>query len=586
MNHHVIENNRARSRTSLPRVDHESLIQTNLTRHKNAFFSVKKKTSNNEETLSNEEGPSVAAKDDMPTNEESSDEEGSDENTQCQECHWNIHRAQQFVVLHPCNCIFHFDCIKDKFYEDPKCPKCNTDTMKLRRMTPFEGRFVDKPLELEYVKMSIKNRRIDHQMHQSSAQEGQSKNVPYSRMDLITARRLVYEKTLYCHSVRSGQALDSIEICKQILRNDLDAKGLMRAWIKLEIQALKQITIVPNHGDLFEDVVIATLQMENITKEQKKKKDYAVHIVRNTLDDYTDLFLHSARAFLTSFCQTLEEWNRAATYPKKEPCKSNTVTSLSARPSRPGLKRSSGPNLAYMRWSSEDIGSSNTAQTISTASPATAAEPVAHSVDQREPQATTPSSFAHSVDQNDVPQVSTPSSVAHSIDQHVPQATTPSSVTHLEHIYRSVTLSSTSASLKSCLILGNYNTRCTVTECVDSLDFPQNKRGRGLLSRIRSWGARAKFSRSQLHCVQLDEANLQVMLANLEQSTVTLAVADNVEDDQTHGIEDASPAEVGRRGKLSRKLTKISRFVRTSIKKSSIKKSSKGLDWEKEQDIR
>ncbi|TGO18034.1 hypothetical protein BPAE_0399g00010 [Botrytis paeoniae] len=551
MNDHFIKNNGARSRTSLPSVDHESLIQTNLTRHKNAFFSVNKKTSNNEETLSNEEGPSVAAKDNMPTNEESSDEEGSDENTQCQECHWNIHKAQQFVVLHPCNCIFHFGCIKDKFYEDPKCPKCNTDTMKLRRMTPLEGLFVDIPLELEYVKICIKNRRIYHQVHQSSAQEGDSKEVPYSRVDLIALRRLVYEKTLYCHSVRSGQTLDSIEICKQIFRHDPDAKGLMRAWIRLEIQALKQITIVPDHGDLFENVVITTLQMKNITEEQKKKKDYAVHIVRNTLDDYTDLFLHSARAFLTSFCQTLEEWNRTATYPKEKPCNSNTVTSRSARPSRPGLKRSLAPSFAYMRWSPEDIGSYNTAQSIGTASPTTAAQPVAHSV-----------------------------------DQNVPHVTTPSSVTHLEHISRPVTPSSTSASLKSYPVLGNYNTRCTVTEFVDSLDFSQNKRGRGLFSRMRSWGARAKFSRSQLHSVQLNEANLQVMLANLEQSTVTLAVAENVEDDQSHSIKDASPAEVGRRGKLSRKLTKISRLVRTSIKKSSIKRSSKGLDWEKEQDIR
>ncbi|KAF5870697.1 putative ring finger domain-containing protein [Botrytis fragariae] len=542
MNHHFIKNNGARSRTSLPSVNHGSLIQMNLTRHKDAFFFVDNKTSNNEETLSNEEGPSVAAKDDMPTNEESSDEEGlneegSDEDTQCQECNWNIHKAQQFVVLHPCNCIFHFGCIKDKFYEDPKCPKCNTVTIKHRRMTPLEGRFVDMSLELEHVKICIKNRRIYHKAHQSSAQEGHSKNVPYSRVDLIALRRLVYEKTLYCHSVRSGQALDPIEICKQIFRNDLNAKGLMRAWIRLEIQALKQITIVPDHGVSFENVVIATLQMENRTEEQKKKKDYAVHIVRNTLNDYTDLFLHSARAFLTSFCQTLEGWNRAATYPKKKPCKFNTVTHPSTRPSRPGLKRSSGPSFACMRWSPKDVGSSNTAQSVSTVSPTTAPQPVVHSFEQDVPHMTTCSFVAHSIDQDDVS-----------------QANMPSSVKHLEHISRSVTLSSTPASLESYPVLGSCDTTYTVTEC--------------------------------LHSVQLSEANIQAMLANMEQSAVNSVVTDNVEDGQSHSIEDASPAEVGRLGKLSRKLTKISRFVRTSIKKSSIKKSSKGLDWEKEQDIR
>ncbi|TGO86269.1 hypothetical protein BPOR_0318g00050 [Botrytis porri] len=546
MNHRLVENNGARSRTSLPWVDHESVIQTNLTRHKDAFFFVDRKTSNNEETLSNEEGPSVAAKDDMPTNEES-----SDDNTQCQECHWNIYKAPKFIVLHPCNCIFHFDCIKDKFYEDPKCPKCNTDTMKLRRMTILEGRFVDKPLELEYVRKCIENRRTDHQMYLSSAPESQSENVPYSRGDLIALRRLVYEKTLYCHSARSGQALDSIEICKQIFRHDPDAKGLMRAWIKLEIQALKQITIVPDHGDSFEYVVMATLQMENTTEEQKKKKDYAVYIVRKTLDDYTDLFLHSAHAFLTSFCQTLEEWNRAATYPQKEPCNSNTVTSPPARPSRPGINRSSGPSFAYMRWSPEYIGSFNTTQIISTASPTTAAQPVAHSV-----------------------------------DQNVPQVTTPSSVTHLEHISRSVTLSSAPVSVKSYPVLGDNNTRCTVTECVESLDYSPNKRDRGIFSRLRSWKARAKFSRSQFHSVRLDEANLQYMLADLEQSTANLAIAGNVKDGQIQGIENASPAEADRREKFSSKFTKISRFVRKSIKKPYIKKSSKGLEWEKEQDIR
>ncbi|TGO35900.1 hypothetical protein BHYA_0142g00160 [Botrytis hyacinthi] len=557
MNDHFFKNNEDTSRTSLPSVDHESLIQTNLIRHKNAFFFVNKKTSN-------EEGPSIAAKDDVPTNEESTDED-----TQCQECYWDIHKARQFVVLHPCNCIFHFDCIKDKFYEDPKCPKCDTDTMKLRRMTVLEGRFVDKPLELEYVKLCIKNRRIHHQMHQSSAQEGDSKNVPYSRMDLIALRRKVYEKKLYCLSVRSGQTLDPTEICKQIFRNDPDAKGLIRAWIKLEIQALKQMTIVPDHGDSFEHVVIATLQMESNTEEQKKKKDYAVHIMRNTLDDYTDLFLHSARAFLTSFCQTLEEWNRAVTYPEEKSCNSNTVTSPSVRPCRPGLGRSSGQSFAYMRWNPEDLRSSNTAQSVSTESPTTAAQPIAHSVDLNVPEATIPSFVAHSFDLNDVP-----------------QATTPSSVTHLQRVSRSVTLPSTSASLKSFPVLGNYNTKCTVTECADSLDFPQSKRGRGFLSRMRSWGSRAKFSRSQLDSVQLDEGNLHDMLADMEQSTVTLQVSDNAEDDQTHGIEDASRAEVGRGGRLSRKLNKITKFVRTSIKKPSIKKSSKGLDWEEEQDIR
>lgn len=563
MNVHFPTNNEDTSRTSLPSVDHESLIQTNLTKHKNAFFFVNEKTSNNEETLSDEEGASVAANDDVPTNEE-----GSDEDTKCQECYWDIHKAQQFVVLHPCNCIFHFDCIKDEFYEDPKCPKCNTSTMKLRRMTVLEGRFVDKPLELEYVKICIKRRRIDDQMHQSSAQEDDSERLLYSRRELAALRRLVYEKKLYCHSICSGQALDSTEICRQIFRYDPDAKGLMRAWIKLEIQALKQMTIVPDHGDSFEFVVIATLQMESNTEEQKKKKDYAVHIVRNTLDDYTDLFLHSARAFLTSFCQTLEEWNRAVTYPEKKPSNSNTVTSPPVRPSRPGLARSLGPNFSHIRWSPEDIGSSIIVQSVSTISPMTEAQSVAHSVDQDLEQTAAPSFVAHSFDQNDAS-----------------LATTPSSVTYLEQISRSVA-SSTSASSKSFPVLGNYNARCTVVECVDSFDFPQNKRGSGLFSRMRSWGTRAKFSRSQLHSVKINEAKLQVMLSNKEQSNVKLPVADNVEDDKTHGVDDASRAEVGRRGKLSRKLNRITRFVRTSTKKSSIKKSSKGLDWEKEQDIR
>ncbi|TGO51098.1 hypothetical protein BOTNAR_0368g00080 [Botryotinia narcissicola] len=441
--------------------------------------------------------------------------------------------------------------------------------MKLRRMTVLEGRFVDKPLELEYVKIRIKNRRIDHQMHQYSAQEGDSKSVPYTRRDLIALRRKVYEKKLYCLSVRSGQALDSTEICKQIIKHDPDAKGLMRAWIKLEIQALKQMTVVPDHGDSFEYVVIATLQMESNTEEQKKKKEYAVEIITNTLDDYTDLFLHSARDFLTSFCQTLEKWNRTVTYPERKSCNSNTVTSSPARPPRPGLGRSSGPSFAYVRLNTEDLRSSNTAQSISTASPTTAAQPIAHSVDQNVPQVTDPPFVAHSFDQNDVS-----------------QATIPSSVAHLGHLSRPVTLSSTPASLKSSPVLGDYDTRCTVRECPDNLDFSPNKRGRRLLSRMRSWGTRAKISHSQLDSVQLDEANLQGILAGMEQSTTSLEVDDNAEDDQTHGIEDASRTEVGRGGKLSRKLNKITKFVRTSIKKSSIKKPSKVLDWEEEQDIR
>ncbi|TGO11656.1 hypothetical protein BTUL_0104g00010 [Botrytis tulipae] len=539
MNDHFFKNNEDTSRTSLPSVDHESLIQTNLTKHKNAFFFVNKDTSN-------EESPSIAAMDDVPTHEESTDED-----TQCQKCYWDIHKARQLVVLHPCNCIFHFDCIKDKFYEDPKCPKCNTDTMKLRRMTVLEGRFVDKPLELEYVKIRIKNRRIDHQMHQYSSQEGDSKRVLYSRRDLVALRRKVYEKKLYCLSVRSGQALDSTEICKQILKRDPDAKGLMRAWIKLEIQALKQMTIVPDHRDSFEYAVIATLQMESNTEEQKKKKEYAVHIIRNTLDDYTDLFLHSARAFLTSFCQTLDIWNRTVTYPERNSCNSNPVTSPSARPPRPGLERSSVLSSAYMRWNPEDLRSSNAAQSIGTASPTTVAQPIAHSV-----------------------------------DQNVPQATIPSSVAHLGHVSRPVTLSSTPASLKSSPVLGDYDTRCTVTECPDNLYFSPNKIGRRLLSRMRSWGTRAKISRSQLDSVRLDEANFQGILAEMEQPTVTLKVADNAEDGQTLGIEDTSRTEVGRGGKLSRKLKKITKFVRTFIKKPSIKKSPKGLDWEEEQDIR
>ncbi|KAF7853784.1 uncharacterized protein EAF02_011774 [Botrytis sinoallii] len=527
MNDHFIKNNGATSRTSLPSVDHASVIQTNLTRHKNEFFFVNKKTSNNEETLSNEEVTSVTTRDDMPTNEESSDEEDSDEDTQCQECYLDIHKAQQFVVLHPCNCILHLNCIKDKFYEDPKCPKCNTDTMKARRMTIFEGRFIDIPLELEYVKMRIKNRRIDHQMHQSSAQEGHSKNGTYSRVELVALRRLIYEKTMYCHSVCTGLALDSIEICKQIFRNDPDAKGLMRSWIRLEIQALKQITIVPDHGHSFENTVIATLQMENITEEQKKRKYYAESIIRNTLDDYNRFVL----AFGT-----------------------------------PGLKRSSGPSLAYVRWNPENIERFNTAQSIGTASPMTAAQPVTHSV-----------------------------------DQNVPRVTTSSSVTHLEHVSRSVTLSSTSASLKSYPVLGNHNTRRTVMKCLDLQKISQRTRRRGLFSGMRSWRARAKFSRSQLHSVELHEADLQAILSVLEGSTDTLAVADDVEDEKTHGIENASPTEVGRRKKLSRKFAKMTQSARTSIKKfsirkfsirkfpvkkSSIKKSSKGLDWEKEQDIR
>ncbi|KAF7890648.1 hypothetical protein EAF00_008963 [Botryotinia globosa] len=538
MNDHFFKNNEDTSRTSLPSVDHESLIQTNLTKHKNTFFFVNKNTSN-------EESPSIAAMDDVPTHEESTDED-----TQCQECHWDIHKAQQLVVLHPCNCIFHFDCIKDKFYEDPKCSKCNTGTMKLRRMTVLEGRFVDKPLELEYVKMRIKNRRIDHQMHQHSSQEGDSKSVPYSRRDLIALRRKVYEKNLYCLSVRSGQALDSTEICKQIFKHDPDAKGLMRAWIKLEIQSLKQMTIVPDHGDSFEYVVIAALQMESNTEEQKKKKEYAVHIIRNTLDDYTDLFLHSAREFLTSFCQTLEKWNRTVTYPERESCNSNTVTSP---PARPGLERSSGPSLAYMRWNPEDLRSTITTQSISTASPTAAAQPIPHSVDE-----------------NDVPQATI----------------IPSSVAHLGHLSRPVTLSSTPTSLKSSPVLGDYDKRCAVTECPDNLDFPQNKRVRRLLSRMISWGTRAKISRAQLDSVQLDEANFQHIFAAMEQPTVTLEVADNAEDDQTHGIEGTSRTKAGRGGRISRKLDKITKFVRASIKKPSIKKSSKGLDWEEEQDIR
>ncbi|KAF7924278.1 uncharacterized protein EAE98_007329 [Botrytis deweyae] len=566
MNDHFIKNYGATSRTSLASVDHASVIQTNLTRHKNAFFFVNKKTSNNEETLSNEEGPSVATRDDMPTNEESSDEEDSDEDTQCQECYLDIHKAQQFVVLHPCNCILHLNCIKDKFYEDPKCPKCNTDTMKARRMTIFAGRFIDIPLEIEYVKKCIKNRRIDHQMHQSSAQEGHSKIGTYSRVELVALRRLIYEKTMYCHSVRTGRALDSIEICKQIFRNDPNAKDLMRSWIRLEIQALKQITIVPDHGHSFENTVIATLQMENITEEQKKRKDYAESIIRNTLDDYTDLFLHSARAFLTSFCQTLEEWIRAVSYPEMKPNNSNTVTSPSTRLSRPGLKRSSGPSLAHVRSNSENIESFNTAQSIGTASPITVAQPVTHSV-----------------------------------DQNVPRVTTSSSVMHLEHVPRSVTISSTSASWKSYPVLGNHNTRRRVMKCLDLQKISQRTRRRGLFSGMRSWRSRAIFSRSQLHSVEIHEADLQAILSVLEGSTDTLAVADDVEDEQTHGVEDASPTEVGRRKKLSRKFAKMAQSAKTSIKKfpvkkfsirksfikkSSIKKSSKGLDWEKEQDIR
>ncbi|KAF7945508.1 hypothetical protein EAE96_010275 [Botrytis aclada] len=560
MNHRIIENNGAASRYSLPSVDHQSLIQTNLTRHKDAFLFVDKKSSNNEETLSNGDGPSAVVKDNLPTNEENLDEEGSDENIQCQECFWDINRASRFVVLHPCNCIFHLGCIKDKFYEDPKCPKCNTDTMRHRRMTPLEGRFVDKPLELEYVKRHIKNDRIYLWVHDSSDQEGHFRVDAWSRRDLIAARRKVYEKNLYCHSVRSGQALDSIEACKQILRNDHDAKGRMRSWIRLEIQALKQMTLVPDCGDSFEDVVITTLQMHNVTDQQKKNKDYALYILSNILDDYTDLFLHSARAYLTSFCQTLEEWNRAVTYPEETPRRYNAATS----PPRPGLQRSSGPKFAYLGSNSEDIRSSISAPMISVASLTTAPQPVGHSIDRNVPQATTPSFVAQPIDQSDVP-----------------QATTLPSVTHLEHVTRRAKLSSTSSPLKSHQVLDDYSTRCTVTEDGDSLDFPQNKRGRGLLSRVKLWGARAKFSRSQFHSVQLEEANLQVTLAQMEQSAGTLISVDNVDDGQTHGIKDALPTDVGQRGKLSRKFHRISRFVRKSFKKSP-----KGLDWEKEQDIR
>ncbi|TEY35797.1 hypothetical protein BOTCAL_0577g00020 [Botryotinia calthae] len=537
MNHPSTNNNGAVPRTSLLRVDHESVIQANLKNHKHEFFFIEQ-TSDNEETSSNEGSPFVTAEDDVPT-----DEESSNKDTECQECHWNIHRAQKFVVLHPCNCIFHLGCIKEKFYEDPRCPQCKTDTMKLRRMTPFEGRFVDKPLELIYVKLCIKNRGIYQRMHQSSVQDGQSGNNPSSRVDLIAVRRLVYETELYCDSGRSGRALDSIEICKQIFRYDPNARARMRAWIQREIRALKQITIVPDHRDLFENVVITTLQMENNTEEQKKRKDYAVHIVKGILGTYTNLFLHTARAFLTSFCQTLGEWDLAVTYPEEEQYDYNIVAPPPSRPSRPSLTRSSGQNFAYTGQSFQSIWSSNNAQPISAILPATAAEPAAHSV-----------------------------------DQNLTQQTTLSSVAHLEHVPRSVI---SSASLQNDLILGSCNTRCTVTQDVAVLELLQNKKYRSFISRMRFWKLRARSSLSRLRSVQHEEPNLQAMLADVEQSTATLVAADNVEDCKTHNITDASPKKVGLRKKLSRRINRISQSVRQSSKKSS-----KGLDWKKEQDIR
>ncbi|KAM0313773.1 hypothetical protein ACHAO8_005164 [Botrytis cinerea] len=539
MNHPFTNNNVAVPHTSLPRIDHGALIQANLKNHKHKFFFVEK-------TSSNERSLSVPAEDDVPTDEESSDGESSDEDTTCQECDWNIHRAQKFVVLHPCNCTFHLGCINEDFYKDPKCHKCKTDSMKLRRMTPFEGRFVDKPLELIYVKLCIENRGIYQRMHQSSVQDSQSRSNFSSPVDLIAVRRLVYETDLYCDSGRSGRALDSIEICKQIFRYDPNAKDRMRAWIQREVRALNRITIEPDHMHLFENIVITTLQMEKNTEEQKKRKDYAVHIVKGILGAYTNLFLHTARAFLTSFCQTLEEWDRAVTYPEEEPYDSNIVAPPPARPSRPSLIRSSGPNFAYTGQSFQSIWSSNNAQPYGAILPATAEE-----------------------------------SAAHSVDQNLPQATALSSVVHLKHVSRSVILLPSSASLQNDLIPGNCNTRCTVMQDVAVLELLQNKRYRGFLSRIRFRKLRARSYLTRLRSVHHEESNLQVMLADVEQSNAILVAPDNVEDCKTHNNADASPKKLGLRKKLSHRINKISQSVRQSSKKSS-----KGLDWEKEQDIR
>ncbi|APA13451.1 hypothetical protein sscle_11g082210 [Sclerotinia sclerotiorum 1980 UF-70] len=298
----------------------QDLINKNIREHE--FFYNAEEDSTNEEN-SADKGNSIIE-------EESSGGESSGEGMECQKCLRNINKVLEVAVLHPCNHVFHFfRCIQNRYRKNPKCPVCETEAVKLRRMSSREGTFHDL-LPPVGKKQSVNEFLYSDLLSPSS--KGYFCNGLFFPAKMLAIRRDIYSKRLFCQSVSTSRYSGSSRVAMKNFKIDPRTEHQIRLWIRREVQALtysdqnchQLLSRTPIEKTYFEFCVVTLLVLE------KWERKATLRGLEFFLGTYTVVFLHELGAFLISGYQKLEEWDSNVRYSLEQPgMRTGTSSTLS-----------------------------------------------------------------------------------------------------------------------------------------------------------------------------------------------------------------------------------------------------------------